>query len=460
MNETVNRTTTRTTTRTMTSTANRGTVIRAVAVTLWLALAASAMVRAQDTAAIPQDGRLTLRQALTLALQNSHELALARVQYRVALNAAGEYRSEFLPNLYTGSGAAYTSGFPATPGGSAPALFSLSYTESIFNVPLRGQLKAANDRALNQKLEVDRTRDEVIVRTATAYLELAKVRHSLELLRNEQSSAEKILGVTRERSAAGQELSIEVTRSELTAARVRERIIKLEGREEIVSQQIRNLTGIPDGQSIDVDTTEPSFAADQQESELMNLALQNDLTLKENENERLAREHLLKGERGGYWPTVNLVGLYQVLGKFNNYLEFFNHFQRNNVTIGVDVHIPLFSAKTRANVAYAKSQLDAAELTLGNRRREIRLDVQQKARDVRELDAVREVARLDLKLSQQTLEITQAKFDQGRATLRDIEEVRLGESDKWVAFLDADFARQQGQLTLLQATGQLAKVFQ
>jgi hypothetical protein len=29
-----------------------------------------------------------------------------------------------------------------------------------------------------------------------------------------------------------------------------------------------------------------------------------------------------------------------------------------------------------------------------------------------------------------------------------------------VAFLDADFARQQGQLTLLQAAGQLAKVFQ
>jgi outer membrane protein TolC len=418
------------------------------------------ITRAQDAASTQGTEKLTLRQALTLALQNSHELALARVQYRVALNAAGVTRSEFLPNLYTGSGAAYTSGFPATPGGSAPALFSLSYTESLFNLPLRGQLKAGEDRAQSQKLEVDRTRDEVIVRTATAYLELAKIRHSLELLRNEQTSAEKILGVTHERAAAGQELPIEVTRSELTAARVRERIIKLEGREEIVSQQIRNLTGIPDGQSLDVETTEPSFVADQQESELMSLAMQNDPTIKEDENERLAREHLLKGERGGYWPTVNVVGLYQVLGKFNNYSEFFNHFQRNNVTVGIDVHIPLFSAKTRANVAYAKSQLDAAELTLGNRRQEVRLEVQQKARDVRELDAVREVARLDLKLSQQTLEITQAKFDQGRATLRDIEEIRLEESDKWVAFLDADFARQQGQLTLLQATGQLAKVFQ
>ena len=74
--------------------------------------------------------------------------------------------------------------------------------------------------------------------------------------------------------------------------------------------------------------------------------------------------------------------------------------------------------------------------------------------------ASREVARLDLKLAQETLQLMQSRFEQGRVTLRDIEQARLDESDKWVAFLDADFARQQGQLALLQATGQLAKVFQ
>jgi outer membrane protein TolC len=79
---------------------------------------------------------------------------------------------------------------------------------------------------------------------------------------------------------------------------------------------------------------------------------------------------------------------------------------------------------------------------------------------VRELSATREVARLDLKLAQQTLEVSQAKFEQGGLTLRDIEQSRLDETDKWVAFLDSDFALKQGQLTLLEATGQLAKVFQ
>jgi outer membrane protein TolC len=432
---------------------NRKLKYRIAAAGLLLAFGTVA-ARAQDAE------KLSLRQAVTLALQNSHELALARVQYTVARDAASVDRAEFRPNLYTGSGAAYTSGFPSTPSGQAPSIFNLSYVQTLFNLPLRGQLKAAEERAESQKVEMDGVRDDVIVRTASAYLELAKVRHSLELFRTEQASGEKILGVTRDRAAAGQELPIEITRGELTMARIAERLIKLEGRDEILSVQIRNLTGVPEGQSIHVDTEEPSFATDQQEAGLMGLAVQYSPRIREAEKERSARADILRGEKGGYWPTVNFITQYEVLGKFNNYLEFFNHFQRNNVTIGVDVHVPIFSSKTTANVALAKSQLNAAELTLGNTRQEVRLDVQQKARSVRELEATREVARLALKLAQETLQTVQAKFDQGQAALREIEQARLNESEEWVAFLDADFARQQGQLTLLQATGQLAKVFQ
>ena len=67
------------------------------------------------------------------------------------------------------------------------------------------------------------------------------------------------------------------------------------------------------------------------------------------------------------------------------------------------------------------------------------------------------MARLDLQLAQENVQLLQAKFDQGNVTLRDMEQARLDESDKWVAFLDADFARQQGQLSLLQATGNSPK---
>ncbi len=104
-----------------------------------------------------------------------------------------------------------------------------------------------------------------------------------------------------------------------------------------------------------------------------------------------------------------LVGQYSILSKFNNYDEFYKKFERNNVSVGVQITIPLFASKTRATVALAKSELNVAELTLGNKRQEVRLDIQQKARTVRELDATREVARLDLKLAQETLQLNQSE---------------------------------------------------
>lgn len=433
---------------------------RSVVFASGLALLIAASARAQDVST------LTLRQAVTLAVQNSRDVKLAQVQYNVALGEARVNRAAFLPNLYTGSGAAYTHGFPSLPGGHPPAVFEMAYTQSVFDPVLKAQQRAAEERAQNQKIELDRTRDDVMVRAATAYLELAKVRHSLDLMRSEQASGDKILQVVRERVAANQELPIETTRSQLAVARIEQRIIMLEDREEMLDQQIRDLTGIPDSQSLQVEAEDPAFtaqlatdvAAVQAESQMVSLAVQNDRTVAEAEHERKAREDLFRGAHLSYWPTVELVGEYDILSKFNNYGEFYKTFERNNVNVGVQVTIPLFAAKTSANVALAKSQLAEAQLNLGNKRQEVRMDVQKKARSVRELDASREVARLDLRLAQETVQVQQAKFDQGRLTLQEMEQARLEENDKWVAFLDADFARQQAQLTLLEATGQLAKV--
>jgi outer membrane protein len=413
-----------------------------------------------EPAQAQENEKLTLREAITLALQKSRDLKLARVQYTVALDEAGLDRAAFRPNIYTGAGYVYTYGFPALPGGGPPSLFQLNYDQSAFNPLLKGEQKAAEERAKNQKIEIDRMQDDVIVRTATSYLDLAKVRHSLDLARDELESAQEILKVTRERVSANQELPIEVTRAELSVARIRETILKLTDRNDFLSSQLRDLTGISDNQAMQVETQEPNFATDQQENEIVSLALQSDPRILEAENERAAREHVLRGAHLSYFPTVDLVGQYSILSKFNNYGEFYKTFERNNLNVGVVINIPLFAAKTSATVALAKSQLQAAELAVGTKRQEVRLDVQRKTRDVAEYDAARDVARLDLKLAQETVGIVQARFDQGRATLQEIEQARLDESEKWIAFLDADFAREQAQLSLLQATGQLAKVLQ
>ena len=79
-------------------------------------------------------------------------------------------------------------------GGGAPAIFSLSYDQQIFNPPLKGDQRAAEQRAEEQRFSMEGVRDAVMVRAALGYLELAKVRHALELMRGERLSAGRILG--------------------------------------------------------------------------------------------------------------------------------------------------------------------------------------------------------------------------------------------------------------------------
>src|ERR1700688_3517120 len=176
-----------------------------------------------ESAAGEQQGApvaLTLKRDIEMALRNSKDIQVAKLQASLATHASQVSKAEFLPSVYAGSGAGYTYGIPETPGGRAPAIFDVTYTQNIFNEPLRGQAKELQEQAKAQRFALADVRSSVISRTAMAYLEIAKVRHSLVLLRAEQASADKIVDVTKERQGEGFELPVEVTRAQLTRAQV------------------------------------------------------------------------------------------------------------------------------------------------------------------------------------------------------------------------------------------------
>jgi outer membrane protein TolC len=104
--------------------------------------------------------------------------------------------------------------------------------------------------------------------------------------------------------------------------------------------------------------------------------------------------------------------------------------------------------------------LEAAKINLTNKKTELTADVRQKTRRVRESDAAKEVARLELQLAQQNVSVLQAQFGEGKLNLREVERARLEENEKWMAYLDSGFQKQQAQLELLKTAGQLDKVWQ
>jgi len=216
---------------------------------------------------------LTLRRAVTLSVERSSELTLATARHAVAEGQEAQARAPFRPSLFTGSGAAYTNGFPLTSNGGAPSVFSLSYVQTLFNPPLRGQARAAKERTEVERLGLERTRDAVILRTALVFLDLVQVRHSLDVQHGARDAARRIQDISRSRLSEGRELPIELVRAELSVARAEQGIIQLEGREDALAAELGSLIGRRSDQPLELAPEALAPQPEQPTADLVALAL-------------------------------------------------------------------------------------------------------------------------------------------------------------------------------------------
>src|SRR5262249_8294404 len=189
---------------------------------------------------------------------------------------------------------------------------------------------------------------------------------------------------------------MEVTRSQLTKAQVTQKILQLEGREDELATYLRNELGFAPDQQIDVSADDLPGAAEQEGANLVAMAMENNTDIRLAQSDVRAKEYRYKGEKGGYLPTMELVSVYSLLAKFNNYDQFFRTFQRNNYNAGVQVQMPIFSARIKASVGLADVNLQVAKATLENKKNQVSADVRKKTRRLREMDAAKEVTRLQL----------------------------------------------------------------
>ncbi|HSW49427.1 MAG TPA: TolC family protein, partial [Bryobacteraceae bacterium] len=104
-----------------------------------------------------------------------------------------------------------------------------------------------------------------------------------------------------------------------------------------------------------------------------------------------------------------------------------------------------------------QTESDAARLRLElqTARNRITIDARRLYQQARQAESAREVARLDLDVSRDQVSVLLAQMEEGRASLRQAEEARLAEDDKWLAFVEANYALETARLNLLAHTGEL-----
>jgi outer membrane protein TolC len=93
-------------------------------------------------------------------------------------------------------------------------------------------------------------------------------------------------------------------------------------------------------------------------------------------------------------------------------------------------------------------------------RNHIMLDLHQSYLDIRKADAAKDLAQADLDLARSQLSVVLAQLNEGRASLRQVEEAHFNEDEKWIGFYDAQFNAERARLNVLRKTGELRGAIQ
>jgi outer membrane protein len=426
---------------------------RVFLVAAWI-VALPATLLAQDSSS-GNEKPLAFRTAIELALRNSATSGLSQADLQRVRATVSQARNVFLPQMVLGSGLGASYGFPLSLEGAAPSIFNVNFQGALLNAAQHNYVKAArSDVEVTSAQNADR-RNDVIMETALDYVQLDLLDSSLSIQREQEQSAKKFQDIVAQRIQAGLDSQVEGTRAKLVGARTRLDIAQTQTAADQLRLRLSQLTGLPVA-SIQTSTeTIPQMPDVAQEQDLPGEALKNNPVVKVAIAAAQAKEFRARAERKQLYPAVDFVGQYAVLARFNNYDQFFQKFQRHNVTAGVAIRFPFFNPVQRAAAEAAKAEADKSRKEAQTVKEQVSADTLKLQRSVQQLAAAREVAQLEHQLAQSDIESMQAKIESGGASIKDEENARVAEHERYTAYLNSSFELDRAQIQLMRQIGQL-----
>lgn len=405
---------------------------------------------------------ITLQEAMSAALRANPDLLIARSEEQRAKLAVRVAKDPFRPKVIAGSGLAYTYGFPMSVEGSAPSVLQARALGSIFNRPASYNIAQTNEQSRTASIDVQAKRDEVLLRTTTHFLDALKWQRTAESLRAQLESLRRTAGIVQARVSEGRDLEIETKRAQLSIAKTQHRLELIEQEADFAQASLAYVIGHAPTERLQPVASgpfQPQMPAT--EDDAIRQALDQSKDIRRLESQILAKRFEARKFKAEVLPHVELVSQYSLLAKYNGYSDFFPKFQRHNAQLGVSVQIPLYaSAASMAQNAQVEVEINGLKTQVSQARSRITLDTQNAFRQVRLADKAKEVARLDLEVAREQVTIFMAQLEEGRATLRQIEEARLLEQEKWISWHDSQFTADRLKFELLRLTGDLATAAQ
>ena len=397
---------------------------------------------------------LPLKRAVELALAHSTTSSIAAADQTHANEAVKELRDNYIPQFTLGSGLGKSWGFPLSLEGAAPSIINLNATSALYNAPLEDAIRAARHEVQAASAQSKDKRNEVIQDTVVSYAELNKWEERITHLRSEQEAANRFEEAVAERVKEGVDSTLERTKAQLEAARVRLRLMEAEGSADVLREHLAKLMGVAATGIQTSNESIPSFPAAKPE-------IDGALSVNANPSVISAVEHAraqylrAQAEHKMFRPTVDFATQYARLARYNNYDLYFKTYQPDNATLGVVMRFPFINYSQRAKAREADAEALKASKQAEAAKNKVSEETLRLQRTVRQMEAAQEVARLEYEVSLAELDAVTTRMDVGKATLHDLSASRAQMNERFITLQDTTFELERARVGLLRATGEL-----
>jgi outer membrane protein TolC len=408
--------------------------------------------------------QVTLATAVDLAQRNSAAVRLAQADVQKANAALEQTKDAFVPSVSLGSG------LPAAPAvgftGGVPSILNGSVQTMTFSMPQFLYIKAARAAVTAATLNLKSAREQVALDTSTAYIELDTVNQELDTTHQQESFAEHLVAIEQERTEAGVDALNELLQARLTAAQLKIKRLRLETRAATLAKELSTLTGMPVG-SIAPDRASipeiPAVKAD--DAQRTPLSIQSAQMLAISKEKTARGDHLSE-----IYPRISFNALYSrnttILNNFNSYYNPKNPIPTNNFSSGFDIQFPVFDLSRWHQSKQSAAEALRAKVEAEQAQQQNDIQIATLTGNLRELDALAEVASLKQQIADEQLKSVLAQLELGNGASSGANAqpqlspkaeqlARIDERQKFEDSLDAGLDLAKARLSLLRALGHM-----
>ena len=397
---------------------------------------------------------MTLREALDLALAQNPDLLLTRLDQQKAREQVTIARDPFVPKVYAGSGAAWTSGFPASIEGEPPAIVEFKTQMSLYNQPQRYQIAAARENARGAEIDVAKQQEEVAYRVAALYLDAEKAAHELQAAQLELENLTRVAEMVKTRVDEGREIPHAAMAANVDRARVKRIADSLSLDLRQAESSLAVVLGMKPDDRVRASQDHAPFLMPESEQDSIDRLLESSPELKRLESQIQAKELEIKGYRAERLPKVDIVAQDQIYARYQE--EFFTKFQRNGAQLGASFTIPLLAGNSsKAYIAQAEADIAKLRIQADHTRAQLANDARRAFQEVKRAEEGRDFARQDLEAARDQVSVNLALQDEGKLLPAEVEKARAEEQTKWMAYYDAQHNEELARLNVLRYTGVL-----